>query len=119
MESIVILGAGYTGRHLYALAKAKGLTVIASSREPIRHLAYAEPADRMPFDLASRSTWRNIPNHAHLIWCFPAAPLEQVQDFAQMLTGTPRRIVVLGSTSVYDVPNQSGEYPPPWLNESA
>lgn len=119
MEPIIILGAGYTGRHLYDFAKAKGVPVLASSREPVRHLAYAEPADRIRFDLASRDTWLNIPNGAHLIWCFPAAPLDHVAAFSQTLTAPTSRIVVLGSTSAYDMPSQSDEYPPPWLDESA
>ncbi len=119
MEPIIILGAGYTGRHLYTLAKAKGMPVLASSREPVLHLTYAEPADRMQFDLARRDTWRNIPSIAHLIWCFPAAPLVHVEAFAQTLTAPRRRIVVFGSTSAYDLSNQSDVYPPSWLDELA
>jgi nucleoside-diphosphate-sugar epimerase len=56
---------------------------------------------------------------ADLIWCFPATPLEQVQAFARTLDAPPRRIVVLGSTSAYDAPSQSTEYPPPWIDEPA
>ena len=117
---LIILGAGYTGRHLYALAKATGLHVLASSREPARHLTDAAPADRIEFALTRRETWKNILLHdANLLWCFPAQPLDQVQAFAQALTAPPRRMIVLGSTSAYDVPNQSNEYPPPWLDEAA
>ncbi len=56
---------------------------------------------------------------ADLIWCFPATPLEQVQAFARTLDAPPRRMVVLGSTSAYDAPSHSTEYPPPWIDESA
>jgi nucleoside-diphosphate-sugar epimerase len=73
----------------------------------------------MRFDLEQPSTWLNIPAGANLIWCFPATPLEQVQAFARTLDAPPRRIVVLGSTSAYDAPSQSTEYPPPWIDESA
>jgi nucleoside-diphosphate-sugar epimerase len=73
----------------------------------------------MRFDLEQLSTWLNIPVGADLIWCFPATPLEQVQAFARTLTAPPRRIVVLGSTSAYDAPSHSTEYPPPWIDESA
>ena len=73
----------------------------------------------MQFDLELPSTWPNIPVNADLIWCFPATPLEQVQAFARTLNAPPRRIVVLGSTSAYDAPSQSTEYPPPWIDESA
>jgi nucleoside-diphosphate-sugar epimerase len=73
----------------------------------------------LKFDLEQPSTWMDIPVGADLIWCFPAIPLEQVQAFARTLHAPPRRIVVLGSTSAYDAPSQSTEYPPPWIDESA
>jgi nucleoside-diphosphate-sugar epimerase len=71
------------------------------------------------FDLEQPSTWLNIPVGVNLIWCFPATPLEQVQAFARTLDARPRRVVVLGSTSAYDAPSQSADYPPPWIDESA
>ena len=117
--TILILGAGYTGRHFYATAKGQGLQVLASSRDPAKHLAYASLTDRIEFDLARQATWKNIPSAADMVWCFPATPLEQVQALAKALGAPPRRIVVLGSTSAYAVKNDSKEYPPPWLDESA
>jgi nucleoside-diphosphate-sugar epimerase len=56
---------------------------------------------------------------ADLIWCFPATPLEQVQAFARTLDAPDRRIVVLASTSAYEVSDHSTEYPPTWIDESA
>jgi len=73
----------------------------------------------MRFDLEQPSTWLNIPMGADLIWCFPATPLKQVQAFARTLDAPPRRIVVLGSTSAYEVPDHSAVYPPSWIDESA
>ncbi len=73
----------------------------------------------MRFDLEQPSTWLNIPAQADLIWCFPATPLEQVQAFARTLDAPPRRIVILGSTSAYEVSDHSAEYPPSWIDESA
>jgi len=73
----------------------------------------------MRFDLEMSSTWLNIPVGADLIWCFPATPLEQVQAFARTLDAPSRRIVVLGSTSAYEVSDHSADYPPPWIDESA
>jgi nucleoside-diphosphate-sugar epimerase len=35
------------------------------------------------------------------------------------LATLPRRLVVLGSTSAYDIPSQAGGYPPPYIDESA
>jgi hypothetical protein len=53
-----------------------------------------------------------------LLWCFPATPIELVRQFIATLTGSPRRIVVLGSTSAYDL-GDSQAYPPPWIDETA
>ena len=74
---------------------------------------------RLRFDLEQPSTWLNIPAQADLIWCFPATPLEQVRAFARTLDAPPRRTVVLGSTSAYEVSDHSAEYPPSWIDESA
>jgi nucleoside-diphosphate-sugar epimerase len=73
---------------------------------------------RLRFDLEQRSTWKNIPPEADLVWCFPATPRAQVEAFAKTLGAMPRRLVVLGSTSAYDVGHLQ-EYPPPWIDETA
>ena len=98
---------------------SEGWTVHATSRNPLNNLAGIPSEQRMRFDLEQPSTWLNIPVGADLIWCFPATPLEQVQTFAHMLDAPPRRMVVLGSTSTYEVSDCSTEYPPPWIDESA
>lgn len=116
---LVVLGSGYTGRVLYRTGTSKGWTVHATSRNPLNKLAGIPSEQRLRFDLEQPSTWLNIPAGADLIWCFPATPLEQVQAFARSLDAPARRIVVLGSTSAYDAPSQSTEYPPPWIDESA
>ncbi len=116
---LVVLGSGYTGRVLHRMGTSEGRTVHATSRNPLKHLAGIPSDQHMRFDLEQPSTWLNIPVGADLIWCFPATPLEQVQAFARTLDAPPRRIVVLGSTSAYDGPSQSAEYPPPWIDESA
>ena len=116
---LVVLGSGYTGRVLHGTGTSQGWTVHATSRNPLNSLAGIPSDQRLRFDLEQPSTWLNIPVGADLIWCFPATPLEQVQAFARTLNAPPRRIVVLGSTSAYDAPSQSTEYPPPWIDESA
>ena len=119
IHPIIILGAGYTGRYL-----ASALTVIsrpffATSREPEKNLSHVPADRRMKFDLEQPSTWLSIPARADLIWCFPATPLEQVEAFARTLHAPARRIVVLGSTSAYEVSGHSAEYPPSWIDESS
>ncbi len=96
----------------------QGWTVHATSRNPLNNLAGIPTEQRLRFDLEQPSTWLNIPVGADLIWCFPATPLEQVQVFARSLDAPARRIVVLGSTSAYEVSDHSAEYPPPWIDES-
>lgn len=98
---LVIIGTGYTGRHLYRQARDAGWHVFATSRNPDTHLLAVASEHRLHFDLARADTWHSIPTPAHLIWCFPAAPLALVQEF---FSGRPQhsgRIVVMGSTSAY------------------
>ena len=116
---LIVLGSGYTGLVLHRTGTSQGRTVHATSRNPLANLAGISSEQRLKFDLEDPSTWPNIPVNADLIWCFPATPLEQVQAFARMLGALPRRMVVLGSTSSYEVSDCSTEYPPPWIDESA
>ena len=118
-SQLVVLGSGYTGRVLHRTGTSQGQTVHATSRNPLNKPAGIPSEQRLRFDLEQPSTWLNIPMGADLIWCFPATPLKQVQAFARSLDAPPRRIIVLGSTSAYDAPSQSTEYPPPWIDESA
>lgn len=114
---LVILGAGYTGRFLAIALSSQGRTVLFTSRDPDHRLPFVPAAQRLRFDLAQPSTWTNIPVSADLIWCFPAAPLDLVQQFTAAWN-SPRRLVVLGSTSAYDT-GETTTYPPPWINETA
>jgi nucleoside-diphosphate-sugar epimerase len=104
---------------LHRIGALQGRTVHATSRTPSNNLAGIPSEQRLTFDLEQPSTWGNIPSGADLIWCFPATPLQQIQAFARTLDAPPRRIVVLGSTSTYEISDHSAEYPPPWIDESA
>lgn len=115
---LVILGSGYTARFLWPLASDRLPKVFATSRIPEQHLGHLPAAQRLRFDLPQPGTWASIPKDADLMWCFPAKPLDLVRQFAASLKASPRRLVVLGSTSAYDLGN-SQEYPPPWIDESA
>ncbi|OAI46141.1 hypothetical protein AYO43_06705 [Nitrospira sp. SCGC AG-212-E16] len=116
---IIILGTGYSGRHLTNVLTATSRPFFATSREPDKNLLQVPTGRRIKFDLEQPSTWPNLPAQANLIWCFPATPLEQVRAFARTLNAPPRRVVILGSTSAYEVSEDSTEYPPPWIDESA
>lgn len=115
---IVILGAGYTGRSLFTLAKSQGLPVLASSRSPDDHLSFVPSSYRMLFDLERPATWQNLPADAHVIWCFPPTPEEHVSRFAQQVFSKNGRLIVLGSTSAYDRPALRSPRPEALIDES-
>ena len=115
---IIILGSGYTGRHLASALTTTSRPFFATSREPDKHLSHLPGYRQIRFDLALPDTWANIPTDADLLWCFPVQPLELVRNFTAAIRAYSRRLVVLGSTSAYEV-GESQEYPPPWIDESA
>ena len=116
---IIILGAGYTGRYLASALATTSCPFFATSREPDKNLSHVPVDRRMKFDLEQPSTWPNIPAGANLIWCFPATPLPTVQRWTDAQHSRFKRLVVLGSTSAYEGPDDSTDYPPPWIDESA
>lgn len=73
-------------------------------------------AHRLTFDLERPGTWAGIPVKGDILWSFPATPLAAVKQCAAALGVSSRRLVVLASTSAYDV-GQSDAYPPPWTDE--
>ena len=117
-HTLIILGSGYTAKFLLPLAQHRYSHVFASSRDPDRHLMHLKPEQRIQFDLARTETWQAIPPAADIVWCFPAMPIELVRQFADAASLRSRRLVVLGSTSAYDV-DLSSQYPPPWIDEAA
>ncbi|GJL63692.1 MAG: NAD(P)-dependent oxidoreductase [Nitrospirales bacterium] len=98
---LVILGAGYTGKFLYPLAKAHGWHTYATSRTPTSHLSHVVKHNRLFFDLAQSESWKQIPTDAHLIWCFPALTQEVAVNFLNTLSPNRGRLIMLGSTSAY------------------
>jgi nucleoside-diphosphate-sugar epimerase len=116
---IIILGTGYSGRHLTNALTAISRPFFATSREPDKNLIQVSTGRRIKFDLEQPSTWPNIPGGTDLIWCFPATPLSRVQQWAETQRSRFNCLVVLGSTSAYEIPDQSAEYPPHWINEDA
>lgn len=115
---LIILGSGYTARFLWPLVADRSPRVLATSRTPEQHLTSIPPAHRLRFDLSQPDTWTNIPRDADLLWCFPAMPLDLVRGFIESRRGSISRLVVLGSTSAYDLEGDQ-QYPPPWIDETA
>lgn len=98
----MILGTGYTGRRIFQQARDAGWKIFATSRLPDVQLSDIPAERRLLFDLARPDTWPAIPAPAHLMWCFPAAPLHLVQAFFRHRPALSGRIVVMGSTSAYE-----------------
>jgi hypothetical protein len=117
-KSLTILGSGYTAKFLLPLAQRHYPHVFATSRDPDRHLSHLKLDQRIRFDLAQPEIWQAIPPSTDIIWCFPAIPIEVVRQFADAASLRTRRLVLLGSTSAYDV-DDSAEYPPSWVDETA
>lgn len=116
---IIILGTGYSGRHLTNALTAASRPFFATSREPDKNLIQVPTGRRIRFDLEQPSTWPNIPGWTDLIWCFPATPLSRVQQWSETQRSRFNCLVVLSSTSAYEVSSHSTEYPPHWINEGA
>lgn len=94
-RKLVILGGGYVGRIL--AARHPGAVV---THRP----ATSRGAGELPFDLAQPATWVGLPTEdADVVWTFPARPLDAVQDFYRLKLATSRTLIVLGSTSAYQV----------------
>jgi nucleoside-diphosphate-sugar epimerase len=98
---LVLLGTGYTGTRIYQQAMEQGSHVFATSRSPHTHLSFIPPDHRLRFDLTESATWGNIPDPAHLVWCFPAVPIDLVQKFLLARSKPTGRLLVMGSTSAY------------------
>jgi len=116
---LIILGCGYTGRHIMQLTFQRGTSAWATSRNPAQQLTAVPFEQRLEFDLAGPETWGHLPAGADLVWCFPATPLSKVQRWAETQHSRVNRLIVLSSTSAYEVSDHSAEYPPPWIDESA
>lgn len=101
------------------LTLKRGTSAWATSRNPAVQLATVPFPQRLEFDLARPRTWEHLPTGADLIWCFPATSLSAVQQWAEMQRSQFNRLLVLGSTSAYEVSDRSNEYPPPWIDETA
>lgn len=117
-DALIILGAGYVARFMPQPVCGPYRDVRFTSRDPDRHLTDVPLSQRVRFDLADAGTWKNIPDGIDVLWCFPAAPPQAVQQFAAAIHHASRRLVVLGSTSAYAM-KRSPDHPPPWIDESS
>ena len=101
-SSLMILGAGYTGRVLFRQARAEGRIVFAASRAPETNLRDIPPEQRLRFDFHDETTWGALPEQADTVLTFPAVPPDTARAFGEQVVPRLRRLVVLGATSAYD-----------------
>ncbi|MDR2878047.1 MAG: hypothetical protein LBV36_08435 [Chromatiales bacterium] len=103
--ALTILGAGYVGAALWRRFPA----AIATRRHPAPQMLH--------FDLTEATSWSNIPcKGRHVVWTFPAEPLAQVQAYHDTCLKEAASLIVLGSTSAYQLDDETGT---PWLAEDA
>lgn len=109
--SIIILGAGYVGGSLLArlqeMRKVQKGTLPFQGERPLSETAATHrksASGSCVFDLADESTWTNPPLAGRrVVWTFPAAPLEQVRAFYGRHLREASALIVLGSTSAYQM----------------
>lgn len=106
-QSILILGAGYTGRALQALIarEAPGVVVHATTRQANALLR---------FDLHDASTWHALPTVDCTFWMFPAEPVALVEKFFNTVGTCLGKIIVIGTTGSFPV-----SAPHVWIDEAS
>src|SRR5665213_794314 len=100
MNSVLILGAGYTGKKLAERGR--------SGKYVEKIFETSRSNGGIQFELQKQSTWKNLPPVDGCFWMFPAVPLMEVKSFLDECGATLGRIVVVGSSSGFLVkePNQ-------------
>jgi hypothetical protein len=91
-DTMVLLGSEYMARFMLSLTDFY-TDVRYTSRDPHKNLRWVPPKHRVRFDLAQPDTWSNVPPGGDLLWCFPAVPLNSVQQFAARIKGSFRKLV--------------------------
>ncbi len=91
------------GKTLFDMARTKGWNVLATSRHPEDHLPQIPSSQCLSFDLDRSETWSHLPHPAHLVWCFPVVLSDSLQHFFARWDSATGKIIVLGSTSAYQV----------------
>jgi hypothetical protein len=105
---LIILGGGFTGKVIYRQALKSQRPLFITSRSPELHLQSFPENARIRFDLEKPESWINLPEKGEAIWSLPIIPLEQIERFIEKKGAIFHRIVVIGSTSAYQVDPEKG-----------
>lgn len=87
VQSLLILGGGYTGRRLADEGFNRGWSVFETHR--------SQP---LVFHLGQPQTWKTLPEADAVIWTFP---IELHREAAQLIKNWKSRMVAIGTTSSY------------------
>lgn len=102
-KRVMLLGAGFTGRRLYADLQGK-YCVTLTSRRGLRE-GSGTPEDTRLFNLPDRQSWANVYDTDFVVWTFPAAvehhEVALAGEFVQQLNQREIPVVVFASTSCY------------------
>lgn len=102
-KRVTVLGAGFTGRRLFADLSGS-FEVVLTSRNG-NSVATGAPENCLLFDLMRRETWANVFSSDYLIWTFPAAQttsqIPVALDFAQIIASRQIPALIFASTSCY------------------
>jgi hypothetical protein len=99
--TLLVLGAGYTGKACVELAITRDRTVMWTSRSP-------SPGG-IVFDFNDRSTWGHLPPRGiHALITFPLVPESHAVELFEFLKPRFSRIAAIGTTSSFKVaqPNE-------------
>ena len=91
---VLILGKGYVGSALF-----KEIPGALGTNRSIKHTG------SLYFDLEKPETWRHLPKCDTVIWTFPAKPVRTVSRFYKTYLQHCKNIIVLASTSCYQIKN--------------
>ncbi len=105
-DPILVLGGGYTGRVVRRRLMESSRSCVVTFRNRLPR--GDGRGEYLHFDLGKSETWSTLPVLGDVVWTFPAEPLQQVEEFANVLFRTGRRVVVIGTTSAY-LPGQADE----------
>jgi nucleoside-diphosphate-sugar epimerase len=97
--TVVILGCGYTGRHVARRLATRGIDVIATSRDPETLSDLAVHVER--FDTTSPTDLSFVPREAAILYSIPTTVPDRTQAIVDALGDRPSRVVYLSTTGVY------------------
>lgn len=99
VETVVILGCGYTGRRVAERLMRRGIRVIATTRDPDNLIVDGVIAHR--FDATTDFDLSFVPDGAYVLYSIPILPPDPTAAIVRAIAPRVRRILYLSTTGVY------------------